>query len=95
MDGREKTENELVVSLRILNQIGASILSEFTIEQMIDTVYEHVNKLMDAYSFAIGIYDPVSRRIEYIGARENNRKLPAFSINAFDKERFSSWVFSH
>jgi DNA-binding CsgD family transcriptional regulator/transcriptional regulator with GAF, ATPase, and Fis domain len=95
MGGRERTENELVVSLRILNQIGASILSEFTIEQMIDTVYEHVNKLMDAYSFAIGIYDPVSRRIEYIGARENTRKLPAFSINAFDKERFSGWVFSH
>jgi len=95
MYNKKKKVNTLLVSLRILNQIGASILSEFTIEQMIDTVYEHVNKLMDAYSFAIGIYNPVSERIEYIGARENNQKLPAFSIYAHSKERFSGWVFSH
>jgi hypothetical protein len=67
MGGKQRNENELVVGLKILNQIGASILSEFTIEQMIDTVYEHVNKLMDAYSFAIGIYNPLTERIEYIG----------------------------
>jgi DNA-binding CsgD family transcriptional regulator len=95
MNSKKKGADALVVSLRILNQIGASILSEFTIEQMIDTVYEHVNKLMDAYSFAIGIYNPVSERIEYIGARENNQKLPAFSIYAHSEERFSGWVFSH
>jgi len=95
MNSKKKKADALLVSLRILNQIGASILSEFTIEQMIDTVYEHVNKLMDAYSFAIGIYNPVSERIEYIGARENKQKLPAFSIYAHSEERFSGWVFSH
>src|SRR5882762_830264 len=95
MNSKKKGADTLLVSLRILNQIGASILSEFTIEQMIDTVYEHVNKLMDAYSFAIGIYNPVSERIEYIGARENNQKLPAFSIYAHNQERFSGWVFTH
>jgi DNA-binding CsgD family transcriptional regulator/transcriptional regulator with GAF, ATPase, and Fis domain len=91
----EQNENALVVSLKILNQIGASILSEFTIEQVIDTVYEHVNKLMDAYSFAIGMYNPLSERIEYAGAREDNRVLPAFSIYAHSPERFSGLVFSH
>lgn len=95
MNSKKKGVNTLLVSLKILNQIGASILSEFTIEQVIDTVYEHVNKLMDAYSFAIGIYNPVSERIEYIGARENNEKLPAFSIYAHNRERLSGWVFSH
>jgi DNA-binding CsgD family transcriptional regulator/transcriptional regulator with GAF, ATPase, and Fis domain len=95
MEGSHRNENALVVSLKILNQIGASILSEFTIEQMIDTVYEHVNKLMDAYSFAIGIYNPLTECIEYTGARENNRVLPDFSIYAHSPERFSGWVFSH
>ena len=95
MERDERNENHLVVSLRILNQIGASILSEFTIEQMIDTVYEHVNKLMDAYSFAIGIYNPLTEHIEYSGVREDHRKLPDFSIYAHSPERFSSWVFSH
>ena len=95
MERNERGEDALVVSLRILNQIGASILSEFTIEQMIDTVYGHVNKLMDAYSFAIGIFNPLTAHIEYIGARENDRKLPDFSIYALNAERFSGWVFSH
>jgi DNA-binding CsgD family transcriptional regulator/transcriptional regulator with GAF, ATPase, and Fis domain len=90
-----KKTPDLLVSLKILNQIGASILSEFTVEQIIDTVYEHVNKIIDAHSFAIGIYNPASERIAYIGARENNQKLPAFSIYAHSDERFSGWVFSH
>lgn len=86
---------DLLVSLRVLNQIGAAILSEQTTEQMVETVYQHVNQLMDAYSFAIGIYNPVSERIDYVGARENNKKLPAFSVNAHSPERFSGWVFLH
>ncbi len=89
-----ENENALLLSLKILNDIGALILSEYTVEQIVETVYEHVNKLMDAYSFAIGIYNPNSERIEYVGARENDRKLPAFSIYAYSPERFSSWVFS-
>lgn len=88
-------KKDLLLSLQVLNQIGAAILSEQTTEQMIETVYHHVNQLMDAYSFAIGIYNPVSKRIDYIGARENDRKLPAFSVNAHSTDRFSGWVFIH
>lgn len=95
MTSKKRNQPTLLVSLKILNRIGASILSEYTIEQIIDTVYVHVNELMDAYSFAIGIYNSASGRIEYIGARENNKKLPAFSIYAHSDERFSGWVFSH
>ena len=50
---------------------------------------------MDAYSFAIGIYDPVSQRIEYTGALENEKILPDFSVYAHDEQRFSGWVFTH
>ena len=37
----------------------------------------------------------MSERFEYIGAREINKGLPAFSIYAHSPERFSGWVFSH
>ncbi len=95
MDTEDKNADTLIVSLRVLNQIGASILSELTVEQMIDTVYHHVNQLMDAYSFAIGIYNEVTEHIEYSGARENNDVLPTFSVYAYSEERFSGWVFAH
>lgn len=95
MTNTKTSEKDLLTSLRVLNQIGAAILSELTVEQIIETVYHHVNQLMDAYSFAIGIYNAASRRIEYVGARENNTKLPAFSIFAHSPERFSGWVFEN
>ena len=60
MDAEDKNADTLTISLRVLNQIGASILSELTVEQMIDTVSHHVNQLMDAYSFAVD-YNPVTR----------------------------------
>ncbi|MDO3641427.1 LuxR C-terminal-related transcriptional regulator [Mucilaginibacter sp. L3T2-6] len=91
----EHNETDSLITLRVLNQIGASILSEFTVEQIIDTVYQHVNRLMDAYSFAIGLYNPVSQRFEYTGTRENGKKMPAFSIYAHSTERFSGWVFAN
>lgn len=94
MNDEVKHTDALLVSLRVLNQIGASILSELTVEQMIDTVYHHVNQLMDAYSFAIGIYNPATECIEYIGARENDKVLPPFSVFAYNEERFSGWVFA-
>lgn len=86
---------DLTAGLQVLNHIGASILSEQSPEEIIETVYHHVNKLMDAYSFAIGVYNARTKKMEYTGARENNVKMPFFSIDAHSRERFSGWVFEH
>jgi DNA-binding CsgD family transcriptional regulator len=90
-----RNPDKLIESLRILNQIGASILAELTVEEMIEKVYHHVNQLMDAHSFGIGIYNPDTRRFDYTGARENDKKMPFFSIDAHSPERFSGWVFAN
>lgn len=95
MTTNSNATDDLLNNLRVLNQIGASILSELSVEQIIETVYHHVNKLMDAYSFGIGIYNPVSQRFDYVGARENDVKMPAFSIYAHNQERFSGWVLAN
>lgn len=87
--------DNLLSSLRILNRIGAAILSELTTEQIVETVYHHVNQLMDAYSFGIGVYNEKNGRFEYTGARENDKKMPDFSIDAHATGRFSAWVFAN
>jgi len=92
---KKVNSNELLNNLRILNQIGAAILSEHTTEQITETVYQHVNQLMDAYSFAIGLYNPITGFFEYVGARENNKLMPPFSIYAHNSDRFSGWVFAN
>jgi DNA-binding CsgD family transcriptional regulator len=88
-------QDNLIASLRILNQIGASILAELTVEEIIEKVYHHVNQLMDAYSFGIGIYNSETSRFDYTGARENDKKIPSFSIEAHSPERFSGWVLAN
>ena len=90
-----RNPDNLIESLRILNHIGASILAELTVEEIIERVYHHVNQLMDAYSFGIGIYNPETKRFDYTGARENEKKMPFFSIDAHSPERFSGWVFAN
>lgn len=87
--------DKLTEHLKVLNQIGASILTELTVEEIVDTVYYHVNQLMDAYSFAIGVYNPQTGYFEYVGARENGRKIQPFEIYAHNTARFSGWVFAH
>ncbi|OJX01711.1 MAG: hypothetical protein BGO70_18455 [Bacteroidetes bacterium 43-93] len=87
--------DNLTEHLKVLNQIGASILSELTVEEIVETVYHHVNQLMDAYSFAIGVYNINSGYFDYVGARENGVKVPPFSIYAHNSERFSGWVFAN
>ncbi len=91
-----KTSNtDLLTSLKVLNNIGAAILSGQTTAQIVETVYHHVNQLMDAWSFAIGIYNTSTGFFEYTGARENDKLMPPFSIYAHSNERFSGWVFAH
>ena len=90
-----RNEDDLIASLPIINQIGASMLAELTVEEIIERVYHHVNQLMDAYSFGIGIYNPDTRRFDYTGAREDDKKMPFFSIDAHSPERFSGWVFAN
>ncbi|HVX52040.1 MAG TPA: LuxR C-terminal-related transcriptional regulator [Chitinophagaceae bacterium] len=96
MSSQQKDSGKsLLTSLRVLNQIGASIMSELTIEEIIERVYHYVNELMDAYSFAIGIYNPSTKHFEYTGTRENDKKMPFFSIEADNTGRFSGWVFAN
>ncbi len=87
--------DKLTEHLKVLNKIGASILTELTVEQIVETVYHHVNQLMDAHSFAIGIYNVSTGYFEYVGARENGLKVPRFTIYAHNTERFSGWVFAN
>ena len=77
--------------LRILNDIAELITSQLSLEEIIAVIYENVNQLMDAYQFAIGIYDETEGLIHYKGMIENGKRLPDFSFTALDDGRLASW----
>ena len=79
-------------NIKLLSEIGQSITSCLTIEDIIAKVYENVNTLMDASALGIGIYNELEHRIDFPGTIEKGEKLPLNS-DSLDDERISVWCF--
>jgi signal transduction histidine kinase len=78
-----------------LSRIGKDITSSLSIENIIQTVYENVNTLMDASVFTIGLHKPEENVLEFPAAIEKNRLLPPFSVPLNDENRLGAWCFNH
>lgn len=77
-----------------LSRVGRDITSSLSTENIIHTVYENVNTLMDAAVFTIGLYNEKDNSLEFSATIENNRVLPAFSLSLEDEERLAVWCFN-
>src|SRR6187401_613124 len=76
--------------LRILNDVADLITPELSIEEITATIYLNVNQLIDAFQFAVGIYDDKEEMISYKGMIEDGKRIPDFSVDALDDNRFAS-----
>ena len=77
--------------LRILNDVADLITPELSIEDITATIYLNVNHLIDAFQFAVGIYNEKEEVISYRGMIEDGKRIPDFSVDAFADNRFASW----
>ena len=77
--------------LRILNDVADLITPELSLEDIIATIYLNVNHLIDAFQFAVGIYNEKEGVISYKGMIEDGKRIPDFSVDAFADNRFASW----
>ena len=77
--------------LRILNDVADLITPELSLEDIIATIYLNVNHLIDAFQFAVGIYNEKEEVISYKGMIEDGKRIPDFSVDAFADNRFASW----
>lgn len=77
--------------IKLLSEIGDLITPELSLEDLISTIYSSVNQLMDAYQFAVGLYDEKEGLILYKGMIENNQRIPDFVVDAFAKDRLAPW----
>jgi transcriptional regulator with GAF, ATPase, and Fis domain len=68
---------------QLLNEIGREITSTLSVSDVIEKVYENINKLMDASIIGLGIINGESLEIK--GAMENGKKLPDFSFDINDE----------
>ena len=77
--------------LRILNDVADLITPELSLEDITATIYLNVNHLIDAFQFAVGIYNEKEEVISYKGMIEDGKRIPDFSVDAFADNRFASW----
>ena len=78
-----------------LSRIGRDITSSLSIENIIHTVYENVNNLMDASVFTIGLHNPDKNCLEFPAAIEKNQLLHPFSVLLSDENRLAAWCFNN
>ena len=79
--------------VKLLVEIGQQITASLSLENIIETVYENVNNLMDAAGFGIGIYNKEKERIEFPVAMEKGEKLPPWFADISDDHRPGVWCF--
>ncbi|MFC2113654.1 ATP-binding protein, partial [Bacteroidota bacterium] len=78
-------------NLENLSEIGKIITSQLSVEKIIDTVYESINKLMDATVFGIGVVNKEQGTIDFTGVKEKGVTLDFLSFSLDDKLRLSSY----
>lgn len=77
---------------RLLSEIGKEISGMLSIEAIITQVYAHINKLMDAAAFGIGIYREKENDLYHPAVMENGQRLSPFSYS-LDEDRIAIQCF--
>lgn len=79
--------------VKVLEDIGKELISSLDLEDILNTVYEKVNSIMDASVFAIGLYNPLADTIDMHLAIEKGVRMPSVSLSMKkDKTRIGVWV---
>ncbi|MFC2155304.1 tetratricopeptide repeat protein [Acidobacteriota bacterium] len=78
-----------------LSEIGQVITSSLSANDIIDRVYENVNKLMDAQGFYIGILDEKEQCLNLSGRKEYGEEIPFHFNDLSEKNRLSVHCFEN
>lgn len=85
---REQTNNleESYKSIETIGEIGRKITATQDIEIIINTIYESMNKMMDAPIFGLGLYDKFTETVDYRVFLERSVRIPRF-VAPMDEEK--------
>lgn len=77
--------------IKMLSEIGDLITPLLSLQQVIALTYSHVNQLMDAHQFSVGLFDENDLTITFKGIIENGKPIPDLVIDASLPDRFAPW----
>jgi len=81
-------------NMSIISQIGQQITATLDLEKAVTILYQHIQEIMDAEEFGVGIYDDLRGIISYDFYIYQGEKMDYFTSSIQD-DRFSSWVIKN
>ncbi len=88
-------ENERNKNVELLSEIGKDLTSSLDLDTIFFRLYEHVNQLMDATIFGVGLYHPERHEIDYRLAMENGKRYAPYTRDTRDRYQFPVWCIEH
>ena len=92
---RAEAENKRRADTEQLSKIGRAITSNLSAHKIIDTVYEHVNELMNAAIFSVGIYNKEKNLLDFPATKEKGEMLSPYVNNLDEDNRLAVWCFKN
>lgn len=71
-------------NISLLSEIGRQITASLEPEEIMLRLYAHVDKLMPAHGFGVGLYDPGKRELDIRFAMEGGRRYPGSRLRLDD-----------
>lgn len=78
-------------NVQLLTAIGQEITSSLDLDKILNTIYTHVNKLMDANTFGIGIYNKEAQEIDFRLALEKGQRYAPYTRSMANKNQLAVW----
>ncbi|MFT4928764.1 MAG: signal transduction histidine kinase [Phenylobacterium sp.] len=82
-------------NITTLSEMGKEISASLEIDKIQQTLHQHINQLMEAGTFALGIYIAEEQRVEYKMAVKDGVLLEPFSVDMSDDNQFSVWCIKN
>ncbi|MCK4662584.1 MAG: GAF domain-containing protein [Bacteroidales bacterium] len=87
--------NESYNNVKLLSEIGKKIIANLKVKNIIEVVYGYINNLMDASTFAIGLYNAQLNTIVFYGLVESKGEILLGIDSLQNKKLLSSWCFNN
>ena len=94
IESQSKKLRQAYKNLELLSTMGRDITSSLIIEEIIETVYENLNTLMDATVLGIGVYLKNENVLHFPGVRERNKRLNDIYIDLSNDNTLGSYCFN-
>ena len=91
----ENTVAERTRQLATLGEIGRAITANLDLDSVLETLHLHMNQLLDANTFGIGLYHPEQGHIEFRLAVENGKRFKPYNREMDEKNQLAVWCIEH